>query len=349
MIDCGTGPDATCSVKVDHGTVIELTAATTGHRFAGWGGDCSGKAATCRLTMNGDEGATAEFVPELSVTLTATGPVVFNATAVLDWSSTGASGVSILPDVEDVASPAKGSITVGPLTRTTTYTATAADALEPSRTASASATATVCAVGQVVAAGRCEVPCPAGCTRHAAVGDGPLCRCPGSCPANWARHGNWTATTAATCRGNSDGCGRRRHDLSCTTGSHAFANRAPETCLFEDRDRDWLIRCSHRTLVCRAGIAEAGCVFSPDFGPDPGLTPLAGGASGGGWSPPATGYVLATFECGGQAGACRVHGERIPDGYGTVDVDDTAAARRWECHSDNGTVRACSVPKEDGE
>lgn len=36
------------------------------------------------------------------------------------------------------------------------------------------------------------------------------------------------------------------------------------------------------------------------------------------------------------------------DDYGVVNKDDTDEERRWECHSDNGTVLQCSLPKDDG-
>lgn len=37
----------------------------------------------------------------------------------------------------------------------------------------------------------------------------------------------------------------------------------------------------------------------------------------------------------------------VSDDYGVVDKADTPESQLWECHSDNGTVRQCSLPKDD--
>ena len=63
-----------------------------------------------------------------------------------------------------------------------------------------------------------------------------------ACPPGWTSTGH-TQTVSDTCTGNSDGCGRDRYPLTCTTGSHAFGTGSVEQCLYETRDRDlwvWL-------------------------------------------------------------------------------------------------------------
>ena len=69
------------------------------------------------------------------------------------------------------------------------------------------------------------------------------------------------------------------------------------------------------------------------------------------WTDHAPGYILPNFECGAKANTCTVEFEDetvTTDDYGVVDKDDTDAEWRWECHSDNGTVRQCALPKDDG-
>ena len=57
-IDC----PGTCSVTVDQGTVVPLSAAPgSGSSFAGWGGLCSGTG-TCTVTMTADAAISASFV-----------------------------------------------------------------------------------------------------------------------------------------------------------------------------------------------------------------------------------------------------------------------------------------------
>ena len=69
------------------------------------------------------------------------------------------------------------------------------------------------------------------------------------------------------------------------------------------------------------------------------------------WRRAAPGYILPNFECGAKANTCTVEFEDetvTTDDYGVVDKDDTDDEWRWECHSDNGTVRQCALPKGDG-
>ena len=60
-INCGTTGSA-CSARFNANTSVALTAtATAGYVFGGWGGACSGTAATCTLTMNRGQDAYAVF------------------------------------------------------------------------------------------------------------------------------------------------------------------------------------------------------------------------------------------------------------------------------------------------
>ena len=192
--------------------------------------------------------------------------------------------------------------------------------------------------------------CPAGC-ESATCGNTEVCRCPGaSCPANYARHGNCMATSPKECTGDTDGCGRSVRSTKCSTGRPRteLANRPAETCLYEHRDRS-IFGCSHRQFTCRAKITHVGCVFSPGGQPfDPG--PIGFGDDEE-WTDYAHGYILPTFECGAQANTCDVAFEDetvTTDEYGVADRDDTESEWRWECRSDNGTVRQCALPKEGG-
>ncbi|MFN8224444.1 MAG: hypothetical protein U0R50_14490 [Gaiellales bacterium] len=57
-IDCGS----TCTINVDHGSQLVLTAEPdSGTRFARWLGACAGQAAVCRLTVQGATSAHAQF------------------------------------------------------------------------------------------------------------------------------------------------------------------------------------------------------------------------------------------------------------------------------------------------
>ena len=122
-----------------------------------------------------------------------------------------------------------------------------------------------------------------------------------------------------------------------------LANRAVETCLYEHRDRNFF-SCSHSQRVCRANVTHVGCVFSPNGPFDPG--PI--GLQDEEWTEPALGHIVPTFECGAKANTCDVTFEDetvTTDDHGVVDKDDTDEEWRWECRSDNGTVRQCSLSK----
>lgn len=62
---CGNG-GAACSAQVAPGTVVTLAAAAVpAARFMGWGGACSGNAATCQVTVQSDTSLNATFEYEL--------------------------------------------------------------------------------------------------------------------------------------------------------------------------------------------------------------------------------------------------------------------------------------------
>jgi hypothetical protein len=57
-INCG----GDCDQYYDTGTIVTLTAAPdAGSYFAGWSGDCTSLALTCKVTMDGDKDVTATF------------------------------------------------------------------------------------------------------------------------------------------------------------------------------------------------------------------------------------------------------------------------------------------------
>lgn len=58
LINCG----ADCTENYAAGSLVTLTAkATTGSRFAGWSGSCTGKTATCTVTMDAAKTEKAYF------------------------------------------------------------------------------------------------------------------------------------------------------------------------------------------------------------------------------------------------------------------------------------------------
>jgi hypothetical protein len=56
-IECGTK----CKVSFPVGRTVTLTAKTSGSRFSGWSGSCSGGSSKCKLTMSRDRKVTATF------------------------------------------------------------------------------------------------------------------------------------------------------------------------------------------------------------------------------------------------------------------------------------------------
>lgn len=111
-IACGT----TCAVGFSDGAAVTLTAtATTGSRFTGWSGACSG-AGPCSLTMDDSKAATANFVLTKALTVIKAGTgagSVTSAPAGVDCGSTCAATYDDGTTVELTAAPAAGSRFVG--------------------------------------------------------------------------------------------------------------------------------------------------------------------------------------------------------------------------------------------
>jgi hypothetical protein len=57
-ISCG----GTCSHDFAYGTVVTLTETPAVDFFTGWGGDCTGNATTCQVTMTQPRSVTASFI-----------------------------------------------------------------------------------------------------------------------------------------------------------------------------------------------------------------------------------------------------------------------------------------------
>ena len=73
VIDCGSGARTDCTVTVNSGSALTLTATPdSGYLFGGWSGGCTGTESSCSVTVNGDVGVTATF--GLARTLTVTAP-----------------------------------------------------------------------------------------------------------------------------------------------------------------------------------------------------------------------------------------------------------------------------------
>jgi hypothetical protein len=81
------------------------------------------------------------------------------------------------------------------------------------------------------------------------IGSASLCRFTGAnCPSGWGHLTHWTTTSAKTCQGVYGGD-------PCSTGSHAWANKAPETCTYTDiGGGDEIVY-----LTCTANRTAIGC------------------------------------------------------------------------------------------
>ena len=92
-IDCDTGDTGTtgCSTSVDTGSTLTIVETPdTGFVFGGWGGNCSGSARHCTLTMSQNRSATATFTkPRLTVHLNGNGTVTGGGIACTPASGTG--------------------------------------------------------------------------------------------------------------------------------------------------------------------------------------------------------------------------------------------------------------------
>ena len=71
----------------------------------------------------------------------------------------------------------------------------------------------------------------------------------GICPRGWSQYEQWSTTVSRTCN-QTDYCG------PCTTGSHPWSNRGPETCTFYRASGD--DNCFN-TGTCTASTYEVGC------------------------------------------------------------------------------------------
>ncbi len=61
-VDCGSGGGVDCEESYATGSAAELSAAADAHhRFAGWGGACSGSAASCTVELDADRRVSASF------------------------------------------------------------------------------------------------------------------------------------------------------------------------------------------------------------------------------------------------------------------------------------------------
>ncbi len=119
-ISCGLD----CSEEVTHGTQMTLTATpTSGYKFFGWSGGCSGSSATCIVTVTAPTTVTAMFVPvpaptptgyTLSVSKTGTGSgVVSSSPSGINCGSDCSQQYSAGTTVTLSASPASGSVFSG--------------------------------------------------------------------------------------------------------------------------------------------------------------------------------------------------------------------------------------------
>ena len=114
-IDCG----ADCSEQYDPATTVTLTATpATGRIFSGWGGDCSGNARTCTLSMQQARTVTASFnTPPassfvLAVAVTGNGDVR-SQPAGIDCGSTCSAPFAANTSVVLSATPAAGQVFSG--------------------------------------------------------------------------------------------------------------------------------------------------------------------------------------------------------------------------------------------
>jgi hypothetical protein len=82
-INCGTA----CSATYGTNSAVTLTASPgPGYMFTGWGGDCSGTALTCNLTMSASRNVVATFAPvsyTLSVSKTGSGTVTSDVVGIV--------------------------------------------------------------------------------------------------------------------------------------------------------------------------------------------------------------------------------------------------------------------------
>lgn len=111
-IDCGS----TCSASYAAATAVTLTAApAAGQTLQGWGGACSGQAATCSVTMDAARSVSATFVAAapttfaLDVTVTGNG-TVSSAPAGINCGSACSASYAANTSVVLTATPAQGQL-----------------------------------------------------------------------------------------------------------------------------------------------------------------------------------------------------------------------------------------------
>lgn len=95
-----------------------------------------------------------------------------------------------------------------------------------------------------------------------------------SCPSSWLQYNNWSETQAKTCTGTNDATCTRA--TNCTTGSHAFANTAVETCGYKNDIRYTGLTpgtyCSYSSVY---GCFGGGCAGVPGI-PEKGFAVIPG-------------------------------------------------------------------------
>ena len=340
-ISCGAGDRVDCTESYLDGTTVTLTpTGATGHDFEKWGGACLGADAACSLDMTADRAVTAQFEAQrrmLSVTVTGSGSVAgterlscaSGATCERDYAyGTAVTLTATAPtghDFEKWGGACSGTAETCTVTMTANATATAK--FKPEKR-----TLRVTVKGTGTVSGLGTQKCSSGtCT--------------------WTYdYGTVVSLTAKGGTGQEFELWKGACASAGTTCSFTVTENSGTTASFrttQNRLDRRIFDCRHSQRTCRATITHVGCVLSLG-GP---VTPPIDFQDEEVWTNHAPGYILPNFECGAKANTCTVEFEDetvTTDDYGVVDKDDTDAEWRWECHSDNGTVRQCALPKGDG-
>jgi hypothetical protein len=151
-ISCGT----VCSANLASGTAVTLTAAAaSGSTFGGWGGACSGTAATCAVSMTAARAVTATFngtVTTYALTVTKAGAGSGTVTSSAGGISCGtvcsanlASGTIVTLTASAASGSAFGGWSGGCTGTAATCTVTLSAALQVTATFNVSSTGTPCA------------------------------------------------------------------------------------------------------------------------------------------------------------------------------------------------------------
>lgn len=155
-VSCASG-GSSCSNNFDAATALTLTAnVVTGSQFIGWGGACSGTAATCAVTLSAAKSVTATFdlIPvvttqNLTVNVSGSGSVVSAANGINCTTSTCTKAINTGTAVTLTATPASGWVFSG-WSGACTGTATCSTTLSQARTLTATFV--------VSTAGGCVIP-----------------------------------------------------------------------------------------------------------------------------------------------------------------------------------------------